>query len=121
MRQGPAPPKYPIGDRSHIPERVMPAYNVLMDNLARLKQMTPPNQQRVVADLEKRLNPLFDALNCETLSPPVVDQLIELTRAMEARDRPAALAIHVDLLTRGSLTDDIGLWMAGVKQLIMRL
>ena len=41
--------------------------------------------------------------------------------AMEARDRPAALAIHVDLLTRGSQTDDIGLWMSGIKQLIMRL
>ena len=40
---------------------------------------------------------------------------------MEAHDRDAALAIHMDLLTRGSLTDDIGMWMAGVKQLIMRL
>jgi protein transport protein SEC31 len=40
---------------------------------------------------------------------------------MESHDRPAALAIHVDLLTRGSQTDDIGLWMSGVKQLIMRL
>jgi len=41
--------------------------------------------------------------------------------AMAAHDRPAALAIHVDLLTRGSQTDDIGLWMSGIKQLIMRL
>ena len=41
--------------------------------------------------------------------------------AMEARDRPAALAIHVDLLTCGLQTDDIGLWMSGIKQLIMRL
>lgn len=29
--------------------------------------------------------------------------------------------IHVNLLTRGSQTDDIGLWMSGVKQLIMRV
>ena len=41
--------------------------------------------------------------------------------AMDAHDRNAAMAIHVDLLTRGSLTDDIGLWMSGVKQLIARL
>ena len=41
--------------------------------------------------------------------------------AMEARDRDVALAIHVDLLTKGSQTDDIGLWMSGLKQLIMRL
>lgn len=86
-----------------------------------MRQTTPPNQKRLVDDLERRLNPLFDALNCETLSAGVVEQLIVLTRAMEARDRPAALAIHVDLLTKGSVTDDIGLWMAGVKQLIMRL
>jgi len=86
-----------------------------------MRQTTPPQQKRLVDDLERRINPLFDALNCETLSKPVVDQLLVLTRAMENRDRPAALAIHVDLLTRGSLTDDIGLWMSGVKQLIMRL
>jgi protein transport protein SEC31 len=82
---------------------------------------------------------LFDALNCDSLSKPVVDQLLVLTTgsfasslfeslltyclgvAMENRDRPAALAIHVDLLTRGSQTDDIGLWMSGIKQLILRL
>ena len=41
--------------------------------------------------------------------------------AMEAHDREAALAIHLDLLTKGSQSDDIGLWMSGIKQLIMRL
>ena len=75
-----------------------------------------------------------------TLSKPVVDQLLVLTEgvvsfnlklfrltylgaAMKNHDRPAALAIHVDLLTRGSLTDsdDIGLWMSGIKRLILRL
>lgn len=40
---------------------------------------------------------------------------------MEAHNRDAALAIHVDLLTKGSQTDDIGLWMSGLKQLIMRM
>lgn len=29
-------------------------------------------------DLERRINPLFDALNCETLSRPIVDQLLVL-------------------------------------------
>ncbi|RXW21982.1 hypothetical protein EST38_g3860 [Candolleomyces aberdarensis] len=121
VKAGPPAPKYPPGDRSHIPEHIKPAYNVLVDNLTRMRQTTPPNQKRLVDDLERRLNPLFDALNCETLSAGVVEQLVVLTRAMEARDRAAALAIHVDLLTKGSVTDDIGLWMAGVKQLIMRL
>ncbi|KIK00412.1 hypothetical protein K443DRAFT_679209 [Laccaria amethystina LaAM-08-1] len=118
---GPPPPKYPSGDRSHIPDWASPAYTVISEHLNRMRQTTPANQKRLVDDLERRINPLFDALNCETLSKPVVEQLILLTRAMEARDRPAALAIHVDLLTRGSQTDDIGLWMSGIKQLIMRL
>ncbi|KAJ4467081.1 hypothetical protein J3R30DRAFT_3718374 [Lentinula aciculospora] len=121
QKAGPPPPKYPPGDRSHIPQHVRPAFEVIAKELARLKGSVPPSQKRQVDDLERRINPLFDALNCETLSKPVVDQLLVLTGAMEARDRPAALAIHVDLLTRGSQTDDIGLWMSGVKQLIMRL
>ena len=41
--------------------------------------------------------------------------------AMEAHDRDGAMALHMDLLTTGALTDDIGLWMSGVKQLILRL
>ncbi|KAF8816748.1 hypothetical protein BYT27DRAFT_7181181 [Phlegmacium glaucopus] len=120
VRAPPAPPKYPAGDRSHIPDHVRPAYEIISENLHRIKQITPGNQ-RLVDDLERRINPLFDALNCDTLSKPVVDQLLVLTKAMESRDRPAALAIHVDLLTRGSQTDDIGLWMSGIKQLILRL
>ncbi|KAF7319788.1 Nucleoporin-interacting protein [Mycena kentingensis (nom. inval.)] len=119
--KGPPPPKYPPGDRSHIPETSMPAYQVISGQLEHLRQTTPPQQKRLVEDLERRINPLFDALNCETLSAPVVEQLLVLTRAMENHDRQAALAIHVDLLTRGSQTDDIGMWMSGVKQLIMRL
>jgi protein transport protein SEC31 len=40
---------------------------------------------------------------------------------MAAHDRESALAIHINLLTNGSRTDDIGMWMSGIKQLIMRL
>ncbi|KAJ7237469.1 hypothetical protein B0H12DRAFT_1138908 [Mycena haematopus] len=121
LPKGPPPPKYPLGDRSHIPEASQPIYALISQQLAQMRQTSPPQQKRLVDDLERRINPLFDALNCETLSPSVVEQLLVLTRAMESHDRPAALAIHVDLLTRGSQTDDIGLWMSGVKQLIMRL
>ena len=40
---------------------------------------------------------------------------------MEAHDHPPALAIHADLLTRGSQADDIGLWMSEIKPLIMHV
>ena len=33
----------------------------------------------MVDDTERRLNALFDSLNCETLSPPVLEQLNGLT------------------------------------------
>ncbi|KAI5115379.1 hypothetical protein M0805_008171 [Coniferiporia weirii] len=74
----------------------------------------------IVDDTECRLNALFDALNCETLSPPVVSQLGDLTEAMAARDRQHSLAIHAELLVQGSRTDDIGLCMSAIKLLIMR-
>ncbi|KAI0687703.1 hypothetical protein BC835DRAFT_1376066 [Cytidiella melzeri] len=109
------------GDRSHIPPHLTPIYVVINGELDRLKQVTPPSQKRMIDDLDRRISPLFDALNCETLSKGVCDQLILLTNAMQARDRETALAIHIDLLRTGSLTDDIGIWMAGVKQVIMRL
>ncbi|KAI9061594.1 WD40 repeat-like protein [Trametes sanguinea] len=120
-KPGPPQPKYPPGDRSHIPDELRPVYQIISGQLEHLKQVTPPQQKRLVDDLERRINPLFDALNCETLSKPVCEQLLMLARAMEAHDRETAMAIHMDLLTRGSLTDDIGLWMSGVKQLIIRL
>ncbi|KAF8520885.1 hypothetical protein BU17DRAFT_46119 [Hysterangium stoloniferum] len=126
--QPPAPPKapaptskYPPGDRSHIPDSSKPTYELLSDELKRMRQQTPPQQKRMVDDTERRLNALFDALNCGTLSKPVLEQLQTLTSVMATRDRDQAMALHVDLLTRGSVSDDIGLWMAGVKQLIIRL
>lgn len=90
------------GDRSHIPEAARPAFTVISGLLEQVRQTTPvsirvfsftsqllisslfaqPQQKRLVDDLERRINPLFDALNCETLSQPVVDQLLVLTRGM---------------------------------------
>lgn len=99
----------------------MRIYSILSEQLQRVKQTIPAQQRRMADDLERRINSLFDALNCDTLPKSVLDQLNELTKAMEAHDREAALSIHVDLLTRGSQTDDISLWMSSVKQLIIRL
>ena len=86
------------GDRSHIPDDFRPIFNVISQQLEIVRQTSPvspdilngvpislivgtqPQQKRLVDDLERRINPLFDALNCETLSKPVVDQLLILTR-----------------------------------------
>lgn len=45
-----------------------------------MKQVTPPQQKRVVEDLERRIGSLFDALNCETLPDSAVDQLLVLVK-----------------------------------------
>ncbi|KAF5344633.1 hypothetical protein D9756_011231 [Leucocoprinus leucothites] len=115
------PPPPNTGRSNPYPDDVKPSFQVINEHLERLKQTTPPQQRRVAEDLDRRVNALFDALNCETLSKPVVEQLVVLTRAMAARDRPAALAMHVDLLTRGAPTDNITTWMPALKQLIMRM
>ncbi|CCO35857.1 Protein transport protein sec31 [Rhizoctonia solani AG-1 IB] len=117
----PKAPKYPPGDREHIPDSDKVLFQVLSEHLGRLRQNTPPQQKRVVDDIERRLNVLFDALNCKTLSSPVIEQLITLTQSMQSSNAQKATSIHVDLLMRGSRTDDIGLWMSGVKQLIIRM
>lgn len=96
-------------------------YSILFEEVNRFKATTPPQQKRMADDVERRVNALFDALNCETVSPPVLEGLNALSKAIQARDRPAATAIHMDLLTRGSASDDIGLWMSGLKQLLLRL
>jgi hypothetical protein len=44
----------------------------------RLFSSLQPQQRRLVDDLERRINPLFDALNCETLSAGVTQQLLIL-------------------------------------------
>ncbi|KAH7100125.1 hypothetical protein BKA62DRAFT_640384 [Auriculariales sp. MPI-PUGE-AT-0066] len=119
--QTPAAPKYPPGDREHIPDATKPIYNILFEELNRFKATTPAQQQRMADDVGRRVNTLFDALNCDAVSSAVLEGLGALSKAIQARDRPAATAIHMDLLTRASASEDIGLWMSGLKQMIQRL
>ncbi len=90
------------------------------------------------------MSALFDAMNCEMLSPMVTEKLAELSNglfffasslsylnklvtfaAVEIRNQGLALSIHSDLLQQSSASsrpeDNIGSWMAAVRQLIMRL
>ncbi|EJD05585.1 WD40 repeat-like protein [Fomitiporia mediterranea MF3/22] len=120
-KPGPPQPKYPPGDRSHIPESSRRSYEIFLQALERFKQTSAPPQKRMVDDTERRLNLLFDALNCETLSPPVIERLNVLSETMAAGDRQHSLALHAEMLAQCSRTDDIGLWMSAIKQLIMRV
>ncbi|CAE6463731.1 unnamed protein product [Rhizoctonia solani] len=77
-KAAPKAPKYPPGDREYIPDSDRIIF-VLSEHLRRLKQNTPvysrplpicevltdfqPQQKRMVDDIERRLNVIFDTLN----------------------------------------------------------
>lgn len=75
-----------------------------------------PRNKKMLDDAERRLNILFDALNNEEVSAMVTENMLNLVRALEARDYATAQRIHVDLLTRKS--DEVSQWMVGVKWLV---
>ncbi|KAE8147755.1 hypothetical protein BDV25DRAFT_28417 [Aspergillus avenaceus] len=113
----PAPPKYPPGDRSHIPADAMPVYEILSADMQRIRGRAPSSFKAQVDDAERRLNILFDHLNNEDLlRPNTVADMAELARAIQARDYETARTIHVDIMT--NRTDECGNWMVGVKRLI---
>ncbi|KAF4202867.1 hypothetical protein CNMCM8927_009457 [Aspergillus lentulus] len=116
-KAAPAPPKYPPGDRSHIPADAMPIYEILSADMQRVKSRAPSSFKAQVEDAERRLNILFDHLNNEDLlKPNTVADMAELARAIQARDYETAKTIHIDIMT--NRTEECGNWMVGVKRLI---
>ncbi|KAG9056927.1 protein transport protein S31 [Serendipita sp. 407] len=114
-----AAPKYPPGDRSHIPDSVKGVYELLLAELDNFKKITP---KRTGDDIDRRMNVLFDSLNCATLSVPVVQQLLQICDAFLERNPALALEIHLQMLTEGSRGgDDITVWMPALKQLCQRM
>ncbi|KAL9605875.1 MAG: hypothetical protein Q9179_000939 [Wetmoreana sp. 5 TL-2023] len=108
----PAPRRHPPGDRSHISPQSRPIFELLNSDMQRVKARAPANFQKQVNDTEKRLNILFDHLNNEDLlKEDTVGSMLELSRALQARDYEHAQAIHLDLLM--NKTDQCGQWMVG--------
>lgn len=98
------------GDRSHIPANALPIYETLSGEMQRVKSRAPSSFKAQVEDADRRLNILFDHLNNEDLlKPNTVADMVELSRAIQARDYETARAIHVDILT--NRTDECGNWM----------
>lgn len=103
------PEKAP-GDRSYIPVHARPIFELLSADMQRVKARAPPNFAKQVNDTEKRLNILFDHLNNEELlKEDTVASMVQLSRALQARDYEQAQGIHLDLLT--NKTDQCGQWM----------
>lgn len=113
----PAAPKYPPGDRSHISQSALPIYEILSQEIARVKPAIPANFKRQVIDCERRLNILFDHLNNDDLlTPDTVSDMVELSTAILNKDYDQANLLHLDILT--GRNEQCGQWMVGVKRLI---
>ncbi|KAL2825146.1 hypothetical protein BDW59DRAFT_74528 [Aspergillus cavernicola] len=116
-KAAPAAPKYPPGDRSHIPADAMPIFEILSEDMQRVRSRAPSSFKAQVDDAERRLNYLFDHLNNEDLlKPNTVQDMVQLSQAIHARDYETARTIHVDIMTNKN--DECGNWMVGVKRLI---
>ncbi|PWW77544.1 hypothetical protein C7212DRAFT_277515 [Tuber magnatum] len=113
----PPPSKHPAGDRTHIPSQYRPIFELLTSDFERVKQRAPPAFQRQVKDTEKRLNILYDHINNkDVLSQEALESMLELSKALVAKDYATAHSIQVDLVT--NRTSECNIWMPGVKRLI---
>lgn len=92
----------------------MPIYEILSADMQRVKARAPSSFKAQVDDAERRLNILFDHLNNEDLlKPNTVTDMVELAKAIQARDYETAKNIHVDILT--NRTDECGNWMVSAS------
>jgi protein transport protein SEC31 len=66
------------------------------------------------------LNYLFDHLNNEDLlKPNTIQDMVQLSRAIQARDYETARTIHIDILTNRN--DECGNWMVCLSSLVVFL
>lgn len=91
----------------------MPIYEILSADMERVKSRAPTSFKVQVDDAERRLNILFDRLNNEDLlKPNTVNDMVELARAIQARDFETAKNIHVDIMT--NRMEECGNWMVSI-------
>lgn len=109
-------PKHPKGDRTHIPEDALPIYELLSKVVDAIKPNIPEKYARHGADMEQRLNILFDHLNNEELSSALIASLKQVSTALESKDFESAKGVDIDIATNYS--DELGNWHTGLKRLI---
>ncbi|KAI5958107.1 SEC31 [Candida theae] len=112
----PQTPKHPQGDRSHITDELKPIYTSLTTVIEAIKPNIPEKFARHGADMEHRINILFDHLNNGDLTQPLTDSLKEVSSQLENKQFDEAKAIDVEIAT--NFTDELGNWHTGLKRLI---
>lgn len=79
--------------------------------MARIKSRAPASFAAQVNDTEKRLNILFDHLNNETLlRPDTIQQMVEISQAVQGRDFDRAGALLTDMM-KTKLESEGANWM----------
>ena len=81
--------------------------------------MTPKGNQKVVDDIEKRLDHLYGKLDNGQLSEKALRVLSHLTAALAQGDFDKAAKVQVDLITQ--YYDEVGFAMIGVKRILAAL
>lgn len=118
QQAAPAQPKYPRGDRSHIPASSQPIVDLLTPEVSRVKAVAPQNFKPQVDDMEKRINILFDHLNNEDLlQPDTVQQMVQIAQHIQQKDFDQAQA-RFNEMQQAKLETEGTHWMVGVKRLI---
>jgi protein transport protein SEC31 len=88
----------------------MPIFEILSADMERVKARAPSSFKAQVDDAERRLSILFDHLNNEDLlKPNTVEDMVNLSRAIQNRDYETARTVHIDIMT--NRTEECGNWM----------
>lgn len=104
------------GDRSQIPPNGQPVYSTFTKLIGEIKPAAPAKYAKHVADMEKRLNILFDVLNKQTLSQGAVEALNKVAGALTEKNYAEAAALNGDIPAH--YATEIGDWHTGVKRLV---
>jgi protein transport protein SEC31 len=109
-----AAPKYPSGDRSHIPQSAQQMVSIFSNDMQRVAGKAPPSFAAQVKDTQKRLNILFDHLNNEDLlKPDTIERLSALAQALQAKDYDSAARMQVDI--QREKLEECGNWMVRLQ------
>lgn len=106
-------PRFPRGDRSHIPASAQPIVDLLSPEIARIKSVAPQAFKPQVDDMDKRINILFDHLNNgDLLQQDTVQQMVEISQAVHGKDWDRAQSLFTALQTEKAETEGTH-WMVG--------
>ncbi|OUM67378.1 hypothetical protein PIROE2DRAFT_50683 [Piromyces sp. E2] len=98
VEEPPAKPRYPEGDRSHIPEE----YKCIEPSLTKVLQYATQcgGNQRILDDAQKKFNSFYDQLNNDDIADKAaLNRLVELCKALDINDLMTAQNINMELMT----------------------